>query len=202
MECSRVSIVLLKEVAGECNELLLSAASSVRLNILVRFAITVLVEFDGGKFRDLVTLSKSTILIGINDGKTYLSTKLPGSFDKTRFGEFAVVAPLGSKHDEPDLVAFEDNVVVSLVIKADEVAVLVLVRDVGVGDVLLAVALDAELLNIVAIALRHEVLNDLLAILEGEHLDEWGAVDAEVVAELRVSRNIDSAIVNLVMAVG
>ena len=158
-----------------------------------------LVELQSGQFRDLVALCKSTVLVSIDDGKADLTSQLPSSLNKTRLRQFAVVAPFCSKHNEPDLVAAQNHVVIGLIIKSDQVAVAVLGRNVSIRDILPPESLNAELFDIVAFALGDEILYDLLAILERKHLDERRAVDSEVIAKLGAGRYIHSTVIDLVV---
>ena len=196
----RVRIILLQKGGGEIDKLLLSAPTSVRLNVLISLAVAVLVKLESRQFCDLVALSKSTILIGINDGKTDLTSKDPGSLSEARLSQFAVVAPFCAEHDEPDLVATQNHVIIGLVIEADQVSITILFRNVGIWDILPAVALDAELFDVVTVALRDEILNNLLAVLKSKHLDQRRAVDSEVIAKLGAGRDINSTVVDLVVA--
>ena len=110
-----------------------------------------------------------------------------------------MVAPFCTKHNEPDLIAAQNDVVIGLIIKSDQVAVAVLCWNVSIRDILSPISLNAELFDIVAFALGDEILHNLLAILEREHLDERGAVDSEVITKLRVGRYIHSTVIDLVV---
>lgn len=146
-ESAGVCDVLVMKAPGEVDEVSLRTATLVGLHVRYILAIASRVEHDCGQATDVVALGNAAVRIGVDDGKADVTAHFLGGGNKIRPRQVAVIAPRSCEHNEPDLVAALNDLVEVCVVQVDDVAALVVLSEVRVGNVLKAVLGRAEIVH-------------------------------------------------------